>query len=67
MIKTQNLNWIHIYNDVDLINAFGGYRGIPRLYIIDKQGKIIYVNQIDETYDFELEKFKKIVEARYMD
>ena len=66
MIEKYQLNWLHIYNDVDFINGFGGYRGIPRLYIIDKQGKIIYVNQNDKSYDIGLKRLSKLVETKYI-
>lgn len=47
-IKKEKMNWINIYNDADLINAWGGNKTIPRVYLIDKLGKIVYERIIDD-------------------
>ena len=41
------MSWINIYNDTKLINSFGGMGAIPRLFLIDRSGKIIYDNKED--------------------
>ena len=47
VIAKQKMSWINIYNDTKLINSFGGMGAIPRLFLIDKSGKIIYDNKED--------------------
>ena len=39
--KKYQMDWINIYNDVDLINKYGNYP-VPRICTIDKTGKLIY-------------------------
>lgn len=50
-IKKHQMDWINIYNDLDLINSYGGNQAIPRVYLIDKTGKIIYDRKeaVDDT------------------
>lgn len=59
-IKEHKMDWINIYNDLDLINSYGGNRAIPRVYLIDKAGKIIYDREeaLDDTH---LLKLKEIL------
>jgi thiol-disulfide isomerase/thioredoxin len=40
-IKKYQLNWIHIYDDLDLINKYGN-QPTPRICVIDKTGKLVY-------------------------
>lgn len=60
-IKKQEMGWTNIFNDVDLINAYGGSQPIPRTYLIDKTGKIIYEGSIDDTADFQLSNLQKLL------
>jgi thiol-disulfide isomerase/thioredoxin len=50
-IKKHQMEWINIYNGLDLINSYGGNQAIPRVYLIDKTGKIIYDRKeaVDDT------------------
>ena len=50
-IKKHQMDWINIYNDLDLINSYGGNQAIPRVYLIDKTGQIIYDRKeaVDDT------------------
>lgn len=45
MAEKIGMDWINIYNDVDLVNSFGGYRPIPWDILINRSGKIIYDSQ----------------------
>jgi thiol-disulfide isomerase/thioredoxin len=54
VIAKQQMNWINIYNDTKLINSYGGMGAIPRLFLIDKSGKIIYDNQKDNDVDLKI-------------
>lgn len=59
-IKKHQMNWINIYNDLDFINSYGGNQAIPRVYLIDKTGKIIYDRQ-EASDDTRLIKLKEIL------
>jgi thiol-disulfide isomerase/thioredoxin len=54
VIAKQKMNWINIYNDIELINSYGGMGAIPRLFLIDKSGRIIYDNQKDNDPDLKI-------------
>ena len=53
------MNWVNIYNAADLINAWGGNKAIPRLYLIDKSGTIIYDKDIDDIGNLQLTNLKQ--------
>jgi len=50
-IAKQKMNWTTVYNDINLINSYGGMGAIPKLILIDKSGKIVYHNQKDNDVD----------------
>jgi len=54
LIAKQKMNWINIYNDISLINSYGGMGAIPKLILIEKSGKIIYDNQKDNDVDLKI-------------
>jgi len=54
LIAKQKMNWINIYNDISLINSYGGMGAIPRLFLIDKSGKIVYDNKQDNDVDLKI-------------
>lgn len=41
-IKKYKMDWINIYDDIDLINSYGGYLTIPRMFLLDRSGVIIF-------------------------
>jgi thiol-disulfide isomerase/thioredoxin len=41
-IKKHKMSWINIYNDEEFASSYGGIQAIPRLFLIDKKGMIIY-------------------------
>jgi len=53
-IAKQKMNWTNIYNDISLINSYGGMGAIPKLILIDKSGKIVYDNQQDNDADLKI-------------
>ncbi|WP_301929632.1 TlpA disulfide reductase family protein [Ferruginibacter sp.] len=57
-VKDNNMHWINIYDDATLINDYGGLTAIPRIYLIDKNGKIIYDNRVGEKGDSDLSKLE---------
>ena len=54
LVAKQKMNWINIYNDTSLINSYGGMGAIPKLFLIDKSGKIVYDNQKDNDSDLKI-------------
>lgn len=61
-IERYQMDWINVYDDVDLINAYGGNLPIPRLYLLDSSGTIIYDRQADPD-NSNLDKLKKLLSA----
>jgi thioredoxin-related protein len=63
-ITKYDMNWIHIYNDVDLLNKYGN-QPTPRICLIDKNEKLIYDNVGLTDNDVQLkelkEKLKKVL------
>jgi len=53
-VKVNGMNWVNIYGNAMLINDYGGQSGIPRIYLIDKTGKIIYDKSTEENGDKDL-------------
>jgi len=45
-IAAHKMNWTHIFGDINLRNVYGN-KFIPQLYLIDKNGKILYTNWED--------------------
>lgn len=50
-VKDNKMNWVNIYDNTKLINDYGGLKNIPRNYLIDMTGKIIYDNSVEENGD----------------
>lgn len=59
-IKEYNMKWINIYDDTDLINAYGGSLPIPRIYLIDKNRKILFDRNQEQEENY-LERLKKLL------
>jgi thiol-disulfide isomerase/thioredoxin len=51
-------SWIEIYNNRDLINSYAIVQ-IPQLYLIDREGYVIYNNEEEKDYD--LTKLKQLL------
>ncbi|MBK6380598.1 MAG: hypothetical protein IPF72_13165 [Chitinophagaceae bacterium] len=54
------MNWINIINDPIVNSAYGNNPALPQVYLINKEGKIIYSRTDDKDYD--LKKLYSIVE-----
>jgi len=54
------MDWVHIYNDPDLINRYGNF-ATPRLCLINKDGKLIYDSAELANGDNELTELNKIL------
>jgi len=60
-IKKYQMDWIHIYNDLDLLNKYGN-QPIPRICIIDKSGKVVYDNiGLGKNEDFQLSQLNQFL------
>ena len=44
VMQEANMDWTQIYNERNLIVSYGGYKGIPRILLINKAGQVIYEN-----------------------
>lgn len=60
VIAANKMNWVNIYNDLDLIRNYGDIQAIPRVYLINKGGNIIYSSTTDEV-DGSLSVLKKLL------
>jgi len=43
-IKQYGLNWTNVYRDFDLINKYQFSSGIPLSFLIDKEGKLVFMH-----------------------
>jgi len=43
-IKQYGLNWINVLRDFDLINKYKISSGIPLSFLIDKEGKLVFMH-----------------------
>ncbi|MBL0199878.1 MAG: TlpA family protein disulfide reductase [Chitinophagaceae bacterium] len=60
-IQRFQMNWINIINDPIVNSAYGNNPALPQVYLINKEGKIIYSRTDDKDYD--LKKLYSIVEG----
>ncbi len=51
--KKYDMNWINIYNNIDLVNKYGSYP-VPRICVINKEGKTVYDSYILQHNDAQL-------------
>lgn len=56
----NKIEWVNVENRFDFCNAFGLDKGIPQLFLIDKNGFIIYSR--NALQDFDLKILEKILE-----
>jgi thiol-disulfide isomerase/thioredoxin len=62
-IKKYRMDWIHIYNDLDLLNKYGNMP-VPRISLIDKNGKLVYDNVgLGKDDDFQLKELTQILQG----
>lgn len=41
-IKTNEMNWVNVFNQPEICRAFGSDMGVPQLFLLNEQGVIIY-------------------------
>jgi len=61
MINREKMDWTNIFNDIPLINSYGGNLPIPRTYLIDKTRKIIYEAFVDDFGDSRLSNLQRLL------
>ncbi|MFN3941641.1 MAG: TlpA family protein disulfide reductase [Flavobacterium sp.] len=59
--EQYGFDWIHVFNDNNLVNLFGAHKFIPQMYLINKKGKIIYNKSIELNIDNDLGIIKDIL------
>jgi peroxiredoxin len=60
-IKKYQMDWIHIYDDRDLLNKYGN-QPTPRICLIDKNGNLIYDSIGFAENDVQLTELSRILE-----
>ena len=58
-ISINNIDWINVFNRFDFCNMYGADKGIPQLYLLDKNGLIIYSRA--QTNDIDLNELTKLL------
>jgi peroxiredoxin len=61
VLKEKKMDWINIYNDNSVINKYGGYTSIPKTFLIDKTGTIIYEKTSSDSDDLQLSRLQQIL------
>lgn len=51
-IKKNEMDWINIYNDEEFASKYGGKAALPKIFLIDKTGTIIYNRSAGKEIDF---------------
>lgn len=59
-ISKENIGWKNVYNRSDICRIYGSDNGIPQVYLIDRNGVIIYSRL--ESKDYELIALEKLIE-----
>lgn len=60
-VKKYKMNWINIFHDIEIEKIFLKGGGIPQVYLIDTNGKLIYSREEEKDYD--LSKLKNILKS----
>jgi peroxiredoxin len=60
-LKTHEMNWVNIYYDEKMSKQYG-VSSLPRLFLIDDQGRVVYDRKTDEKQYTSLSILKKIIE-----
>jgi thiol-disulfide isomerase/thioredoxin len=59
-VSKNNMHWINVYGRYDFCKVYGADKGVPQVYVIDKNGTIVYSRSIFK--DYELKKLPVVVE-----
>ena len=60
-VKKNKMEWINIFDDQNIENAYGKKGAIPQVYLINPSGDIIYNNEEED--DYELRKLIDIIKT----
>ena len=58
-VEKYNINWINIFNDKNVINKYLKTSSLPKVYLVDPSGKIIYSR--NENKDSDLVKLRSML------
>ena len=53
-IKDREIKWINAFNCIEMFRAYGSDMGVPQLFLIDRNGKIVYSKSKSEDNELEL-------------
>ncbi len=53
-VNLKKLDWINVFNRTDLCHMYGSDLGIPQVYLLGQDGKIIYSRTKSQDYNLEL-------------
>ena len=59
-VTKNSMDWINVFGRYDFCKVYGGDKSLPQVYLIDKNGAIVYSRSILKDYD--LNKLSAIVE-----
>ena len=59
-VTKNSMDWINVYGRYDFCKVYGADKGVPQVYLIDKNGAIVYSRSIFK--DYGLDKLSTIVE-----
>jgi thiol-disulfide isomerase/thioredoxin len=62
--KYKMTDWINIYRDFNFTKKFGGVAAIPQLFLINREGKIIYNRNFKETDYEKLTRLNQILKEK---
>jgi len=60
-VKKYELNWTHIFNDIEILKKYG-VLGIPQVYLIDASGTVVYSRA--EENDQKLDSLSRLLSER---
>lgn len=59
-VSEKKMDWINVYNRRDLCHIYGSDMGVPQVYLLDKNGVIIYSRT--QMQDYDLKGLEKLIE-----
>jgi hypothetical protein len=62
-ISRNNIAWINVFNRFDFCNMYDADKGIPELYLLDRNGIIIYSRC--QTNKVDLNELRKLLKQLY--
>ncbi len=54
LIKAKEINWVNVFNQPEICQAFGSDMGIPQLFLLNDKGMIIYSRSVSEDWGLDI-------------